>query len=101
MASNTVAQQTVELDTVKTSLLFPSGLYKRAKMAAVQHDTTFRQIVMDGLELRLRELEAGAACLACAHGDHESALYADADCACPCHGGQGAAMAATASHSLK
>jgi hypothetical protein len=60
MASNTLTQPDSRA-AVTTTLRFPEDLLKRAKRAAIDFNTSLQQLVRDGLELRLRELELTSA----------------------------------------
>jgi len=44
----------------KTTLLLPDDLYKRARKAGIDCGLTLRQLLLEGLEMRLRVLEVVA-----------------------------------------
>jgi predicted DNA binding CopG/RHH family protein len=57
MAFNTVTQAESKT-TVTTTLRLPEELLRRAKKTAVDCKSSLQQLAREGLELRLRELEA-------------------------------------------
>lgn len=54
---NTATQaESVQVDSITTTVSFPRELWKRVKLAAVQEDTSAQQLCHDGLELILAKL---------------------------------------------
>lgn len=46
-----------ERDDVQVGIRFPYELWKRGKLACVDHDTTLQRLAVEGLEMRLNQLE--------------------------------------------
>lgn len=56
-STNTVSQEDIDRgETITTTVSLPRELWKRVRMAAVEHETSAQQLCADGLELLLSKL---------------------------------------------